>query len=324
MNSAATILIVDDSLVIRAVVRGWLEEQGYQVVEADDGVAGVERCLALLPDVVLLDIELPRLNGHEVLARLKAEPTVKDIPVVFLTKRNGMDDVLRGLTEGAHDFLSKPFDPSELVARVGAAVRVKKLQDELHRRNVELDMLSRTDMLTGLFNRRHMDEQLRAAIKTARRHGQEIGLLLLDVDHFKTVNDTYGHAGGDAVLRELARRIKGELRAGDVAGRWGGEEFLVLLPQVGLDGAIEAGERVRTVVAARPFDAAGQVINVTVSGGCSAGLGPSAEELVHQADTGLYRAKDGGRNRIVAAFGADHDQSVAHTPRRSSLGSDQI
>jgi diguanylate cyclase (GGDEF)-like protein len=312
VSTAATILVVDDSLVIRAVVRGWLEEQGYQVVEADDGVAAVERCLALTPDVVLLDIELPGLNGHEVLARLKTEPTVKDVPVVFLTKRTGMDEVLRGLREGAHDYLSKPFDPAELVARVGAAVRVKKLQDELHRRNVDLDMLSRTDMLTGLFNRRHMDEQLRAQMKTARRHGQEVGLLLLDVDHFKAVNDTYGHVAGDDVLCELARRISSELRAGDVAGRWGGEEFVVLLAQVGLVGAVDAGERIRAVVAASPVHAAGHAINVTVSGGCAAGPGPgSSEDLVHQADTGLYRAKDRGRNCIVAASRINRAEDAA-------------
>lgn len=300
MTSAATVLIVDDSLVVRAVVRGWLEEQGYQVVEADDGIVAIEQCLALLPDVVLLDIELPGLNGHQVLARLKSEPTVQDIPVVFLTKRTGMEEVLHGLTEGAHDYLSKPFDPAELVARVGAAARVKKLQDQLHRRNEELDRLSRTDVLTGLFNRRHMDEQLRSEIKTARRHDQEIAVLLLDVDHFKAVNDTFGHAAGDAVLCELADRINRQLRAGDVAGRWGGEEFLVLLPRSGLPGAVDAGERIRAVVAATPILAAEHVINVTISGGCAAGPGPSAEDLVHRADTGLYQAKDSGRNRIVA------------------------
>jgi diguanylate cyclase (GGDEF)-like protein len=309
MTSAATVLIVYDSLVVRAVVRGWLEEQGYHVVEADDGIVAVEQTLALLPDVVLLDIELPGLNGHQVLARLKSEPTVRDVPVVFLTKRTGMDEVLHGLTEGAHDYLSKPFDPAELVARVGAAVRVKKLQDELHHRNAELDQLSRTDALTGLFNRRHMDEQLRREIKTARRHDHEIGVLLLDVDHFKAVNDTYGHAAGDAVLCELAHRINHQLRAGDVAGRWGGEEFLVLLPRAGLVGAVDAGERIRKVVEAKPILAAEQLINVTISGGCAAGPGPSAGELVHQADIGLYRAKDSGRNRIVAVSATTNGDS---------------
>jgi diguanylate cyclase (GGDEF)-like protein len=299
MTATPTILIVDDSLVMRAVVRGWLEEQGYDVIEVDDGALAVERCLVTPPDVVLLDIEMPGLNGHEVLARLKTEPTLKDIPVVFLSSHNGMDEVLRGLRGGAHDYLSKPFEPAELVARVGAAVRVKTLHDELQRRNLELDQLSRTDLLTGLYNRRHLEDQLTVQIKDALRYHHEVGVLLLDVDHFKSVNDAYGHMAGDEVLREFARRVTSELRAGDVAGRWGGEEFLTILPRTTLTEAVDAGERIRKVIAAQPFMAAGNAIRVTVSGGCAAGYGVSAEDLLRHADGGLYRAKDRGRNCVV-------------------------
>jgi diguanylate cyclase (GGDEF)-like protein len=300
MTVPATILVVDDSLVMRAVVRGWLEEQGYAVIDVDDGAAAVERSLVTPPDVVLLDIEMPGLNGHQVLARLKAEPTLKDIPVVFLSSHNGMDEVLRGLRGGAHDYLSKPFEPAELVARVGAAVRVKTLHDELHRRNLELDQLSRTDLLTGLYNRRHLEDQLAVQIKDALRYHHEVGVLLLDVDHFKGVNDTYGHLAGDEVLREFARRISTELRAGDIAGRWGGEEFLTILPRTTLTESVGAGERVRRAIAAQPFMAAGKAIWITVSGGCAAGYGASAEDLLRHADGGLYRAKDRGRNCVVA------------------------
>jgi diguanylate cyclase (GGDEF)-like protein len=300
MSVTATVLIVDDSLVIRAVVRGWLEEQDYQVVEVADGETAIERCLADPPDVVLLDIEMPGLNGHEVLARLKSEEALKDIPVVFLTNHSSMDEVLRGLRGGAHDYLSKPFEPAELVARVGAAVRVKKLQDELHRRNNELDTLSRTDLLTGLFNRRHLDEQLTRNTSTARRYGHTLGVLLLDLDHFKNVNDTHGHLAGDQVLCEFARRVEGALRAGDIAGRWGGEEFLVLLPHTDLPGVVEVGEKIRTAIALEPFAIATGAISITVSGGCSTGADADVDDLVHRADTGLYDAKDRGRNCIVA------------------------
>ena len=300
MTDEATVLVVDDSLVIRSVVRGWLEEQGYHVVEVEDGDAAVEHCLAAPPDVVLLDIEMPGLNGHEVLARLKSEPALQDIPVVFLTNHASMDEVLRGLGGGAHDYLRKPFEPAELVARVGAAARVKKLQDELRRRNSELDEISRTDALTGLFNRRHLEEVLRANVGASRRHGHDIGVLLLDVDHFKQVNDTYGHPGGDSVLCELARRIEGQLRAGDVAGRWGGEEFLVILPHTDLVGAVGAAERIRSSIESRQFDVGGILARVTLSGDCAAEAGASADDLVHTADTGLYEAKASGRNCIVA------------------------
>ncbi len=305
MTDDATSLVVDDSLVIRSVVRGWLEEQGYYVVEVEDGTAAVEQCLAAPPDVVLLDIEMPGLNGHEVLARLKSEKTVQDIPVVFLTNHASMDEVLRGLGGGAHDYLRKPFEPAELVARVGAAVRVKKLQDELRRRNSELDEISRTDALTGLFNRRHLEEELRVNVSASQRHGHDIGVLLLDVDHFKLVNATYGHPGGDEVLCELAGRIESQLRVGDVAGRWGGEEFLVILPHTDLTGAVGAAERIRSVIEAGPFEVSGILAPVTVSGGCASAAGASADQLVHTADTGLYAAKASGRNCIVAPARAE-------------------
>jgi two-component system cell cycle response regulator len=301
VTETGSVLIVDDSLVIRSVVRGWLEEQGHVVTEVEDGASAVERCLADPPDVVLLDIEMPGLNGHEVLARLKSEPLVRDIPVVFLTNHASMEEVLRGLGGGAHDYLRKPFEPAELVARIGAAVRVKKLQDELRRRNDELDQISRTDALTGLFNRRHLEEQLRAYAAASRRHGHQLGVVLLDVDHFKAVNDTYGHPAGDDVLCELARRITGELRAEDIAGRWGGEEFLVILPHTDLVGTMQGGERIRSVVAASPFQMADVRSTVTVSGGCSSAVGAGVEDLVRAADNGLYEAKAAGRNRIVAA-----------------------
>lgn len=298
MTAGATVLIVDDSATIRAVVRMRLEERGYEVREADNGTAAIEQCLAAPPDVVLLDIEMPGLNGHEVLARLKAEESVKDIPVVFLTDHADMAEVLRGLEGGANDYLRKSA-VEELVARVGAAARVKKLQDEMRLLNLQLDKTSRTDVLTGLFNRRHLEEQLRKSISTGRRREEPVGLLLFDLDHFKSVNDTYGHPAGDAVLAEFARRLEAGLRAGDIAGRWGGEEFLVILPHTGLAGTVEAGERIRSAVAGEPFFADDQPIGVTVSGGGAAGVGMSDEDLVHRADNGLYEAKDRGRNCVV-------------------------
>ena len=303
MTADATVLVVDDSLVIRSVVRGWLEDQEYHVDEVEDGEAAIEHCLATPPDVVLLDIEMPGLDGHQVLARLKSEPAVKDIPVVFLTNHTSMEAVLKGLRGGAHDYLSKPFEPAELVARVGAAARVKKLQDELRRRNAELDTLSRTDLLTGLVNRRHLDEHLAAQLVRSRRNGQAVSVLLLDVDHFKSINDTYGHQAGDTVLRELALRIGLELRAGDVAGRWGGEEFLLILPETDLPGSVLTGERIRRAMSAAPFDIGEMTIAVTLSGGCATSVAGSvvAEDLIRRADSGLYLAKSSGRNRINAA-----------------------
>ena len=299
--SGATVLIADDSLVIRAVVRAGLEGEGYSVREAVDGTTALEECRQQPPDVVLLDIEMPGLDGYQVLAALKADPDLKDVPVVFLTSRASMQDVVAGLRGGAHDYLKKPFEPPELLARVASAAHVKHLQDTLRRRNAELDRMSRTDVLTGLYNRRHLDEELLRRIKDALRYHNPICLLLLDIDHFKRVNDTYGHPAGDLVLSTFAQRLSETLRAGDIPGRWGGEEFLVILPRTDLDGALVVAERVRSATAAAPVVVAGDDISFTVSGGLALGPGASTAELVHLADTCLYQAKAGGRNQIISA-----------------------
>jgi two-component system, cell cycle response regulator len=300
VSADTTVLIADDSLVVRAVVRSGLEEEGYHVTEAEDGTAALVQCRQSAPDVILLDVEMPGLTGHQVLAELKRDDALKDIPVVFLTGRTSMDDVLTALRGGAHDYLKKPFEAAELVARVGAAAKVKKLQDRLRERNDDLERVSRTDMLTGLNNRRHMDEELTRQHSIARRGQSELGVILLDIDHFKHVNDTYGHAAGDQVLCEFAQRLLGQLRAGDIAGRWGGEEFLVILPNTGLDGTRQVAERICAATAATPIATEGNRITVTVSGGCAIGPAAGPDVLVSIADTQMYQAKQAGRNRIVA------------------------
>jgi diguanylate cyclase (GGDEF)-like protein len=297
----ATVLVADDSLVVRAVVRSDLETAGYAVIEAEDGLTAIDRCRECRPEAVLLDIEMPGLDGHGVLAELKADAELRDIPVVFLTSRTGTDDIVAGLRGGAHDYLKKPFESAELLARVGSAIRVKQLQDELWQRNAELDRISRTDGLTGLYNRWHLQDELERQRSTARRHEYQLGVILFDIDHFKRINDTYGHPSGDLVLCEFASRLGQELRAGDIAGRWGGEEFLVILPRTDLDGAVDVAERIRTATAAMPVTAAGEQIIVTVSGGCALGLPDAPEDIIRAADACLYRAKADGRNRIVSA-----------------------
>ncbi len=301
MTADVTVLIADDSLVIRAVVRAHLEEKGYTVEEAVDGIAAVERCTAVRPDVVLLDIEMPGLDGYQVLARLKADPEVRDIPVVFLTSRSGMADVVAGLDAGAHDYLRKPFEPPELVARVAAAAQMKKLQDELRRRNADLDRMSRTDGLTGLFNRRHLDEELVRQYSVSRRNRTPVSVLLLDIDHFKKVNDTYGHLAGDQVLQEFARRLKAEVRLEDVAGRWGGEEFLVILPGADPRSSGIVAERIRLATAREPVAVDADRIGFTVSGGYATGPLDTPDQQVSRADAALYEAKVAGRNRMTGA-----------------------
>ena len=296
-----TILVADDSMVVRAVLRRQLEADGHTVIEAVDGEEAITACREYCPDVVLLDVEMPVLDGHATLERLKADPDLKDIPVVFLTGRVDTADVVTGLRLGAHDYLRKPFEANELMARVSAALRTKELQDELRRRNAELDRVSRIDMLTNIYNRRHLDEHLRRAISGARRHGRTVGVLLVDIDHFKDVNDQYGHLAGDAVLKEVAARLQGAMRTEDALGRWGGEEFIAVLTDTPGESIGVLAERMRQVIAVKPFVLDdGTKIRVTVSIGHTAGT-EDAEVLVHRSDDALYVAKEAGRNQVAAA-----------------------
>ena len=296
-----TVMIADDSMLVRAVVRAGLEAENYDVMEAEDGSTALQQCRLRPPDVILLDIVMPGLDGYQVLAQLKSDPELSHIPTVFLTGRTGMSDVVTGLRAGAHDYLKKPFEPEELLARVASALHVKQLQDQLRDRNALLDQLSRTDALTALHNRRHLDEELDRRHGEARRHHDPLGVLLLDIDHFKQVNDVHGHPVGDDVLREVARRIQNELRLEDIAGRWGGEEFLIILPQTNLDGVFRLAERIRLIISATPVIVGDLHIAVTISGGCAVGPGESSADLLRRADKRLYQAKDAGRNQIVAA-----------------------
>ena len=301
-TSRGKIVIAEDSLVMRAIVRQHLEDHGYEVVEADDGNAALDACRTHRPDAALLDIEMPALDGHEVLAQMKADDALADIPVVFLTGRTGTDDIVAGIELGAHDYLKKPFEAPELIARVNSAVRVKRLQDELRERNAELDIVSRTDALTGLHNRRHAAEHLVKHVSSARRHGLALSVLMFDIDHFKAINDTYGHAGGDAVLREFAARLRPILRTEDIPARWGGEEFLVIAPVTTGEGAQALGERIRACIADTPFAiGADQTCSVTVSVGCASSRGDDPDALIDRADEALYLAKTSGRDQVICA-----------------------
>jgi diguanylate cyclase (GGDEF)-like protein len=281
------ILIADDSAVMRAVLRGELTKHGWDVAEAVDGVDAVERCRELKPHILLLDIEMPRMNGYQVLATLTADPELADIPVIFLTGRDSGRDVAEGLRRGAHDYLRKPFEPVELLARLLVAHRTRVLREELRD-------LAMTDALTGLHNRRWMQEQLTALASRYRRHGNPLSAVLIDVDHFKQVNDVQGHEAGDAMLRTIAQRITARLRTEDLVARWGGEEFLVLAPETHAGQASSLAEDLRAAVAA-PGDGATATISLGVAE-MRAGMTPS--DLVRHADDAMYVAKAAGRNRV--------------------------
>ncbi|MEW5855061.1 MAG: diguanylate cyclase [Myxococcota bacterium] len=295
---ARSVLVADADAELCRLLAVPLQQAGYTTCSVASGEEVLQRCRQDPPDVVLLDLGIPGRNALEVLRVLKAEPRLALIPVVLLNGAPSDAGALEGLRRGAHDFLPKPVRAAELVARVQAADRTKALLDRLRQRNHELLTQASTDQLTGCYNRRFLEQVLRNISSIARRHRRPFCAVMLDVDHFKDVNDTYGHCAGDLVLSEIARRLRGRLRSGDVLGRWGGEEFLLLTPETQEHGAAELAESLRREVAEHPVPHGDERIGVTISVGWAQWRDDSPEGLVARADHNLYVAKRRGRNCV--------------------------
>jgi two-component system cell cycle response regulator len=298
---APLVLVVEDSETIREILLRQLGDRGYRVAGAGDGEAALELVAAHPPDAILLDHELPGLSGMEVLDRLRADDRLAAVPVIMLTHGTDRELLLEGLRRGAHDYLQKPFDPAELDARVMAALRVKALHDALLEANRRLAEQALTDELTGLANRRHGVHELVRAVALATRHDHLLALVRVDVDHFKPINDTHGHEAGDKVLAEVAQRLAEAVRGGDELARWGGDEFVAILPDTDRAGALRAAERMRAAVAGSPIQVDGMEVGVTISVGWAHWSGDTADDLLARADRALYQAKDAGRDTVRPA-----------------------
>lgn len=309
----ARVLIVDDSPSQRSVLEEGLRRMGFAVQAVGSGLEALKAVKDDPPDAVILDVVLGGdMDGYAVCRWLRLTETTKDIAVIMLTVRGEVASKVEGLHVGADDYVPKPFDEGELEARIYAALRTKTSQKELRKRNQELEgllhrveMMAMTDELTGLFNRRRFVDVLKREWATAHRYKNPLTCLMVDVDHFKRVNDTHGHAFGDVVLRDLARSLSGNLREVDVPARYGGEEFSILLPHTPLSNARLVATRIIERVRQLRLDAPdGAVVPVTVSIGAASnedGSITTAEALVDRADQALYRAKIQGRNRLVVA-----------------------
>jgi len=297
-QSPPLVLVAENSEAMRAALAERLGENGYRVAEAADGQRALELVDREAPDVVLLDHELPGIDGMTVLERLREHEELAAVPVIMLTESRDPELLVEALRRGAHDYLRKPFDPAELDARVLAALRVKQLHDALLEANRRLARQALTDDLTDLANRRHGARQLEREIALCVRHGRRLALARVDVDHFKAINDTHGHEAGDQVLTEVARRLAGAVRGGDELARWGGDEFVAILPDTDKAGAQRAAERLRSSVAAAPLQAGGTELPVTVSVGWAHWSGDTPDDLLARADRALYQAKDAGRNVV--------------------------
>jgi two-component system cell cycle response regulator len=302
-DAPETVLVVDDSRAIRTILTRTLREAGYQVAEAADGREGLEKCREILPNLVLLDIDMPVMDGIETIKSMRADPQLEAIPVLFLTARTGSEDAALGLKLGARDYVRKPCEPAELIARVSTTLRLHAQEMELMRRAEQLDDLSNTDQLTGLGNRR----RLRSLLNELEQQGgaeAPIGAILMDLDLFKAVNDTHGHLIGDVVLRAVAGRLVNVGGSAATVVRWGGEEFLVVLPDLTGKELLNMGERLRMSIGSAPIAVGLDVgLNITISAGCCSGTVADFESSVESADMALYESKRLGRNRVTMANG---------------------
>jgi two-component system, cell cycle response regulator len=290
-----------DPAILRRFTRV-LAHVGHDVQALPTAAAAIEACRVRPPDVVLVDVGLCGDDGQELLATLKGDPDAYRSAVLLLERPDlDLDAAVSALQGGAQDFLVEPVSDAELVARVDAAGRTKVLQEELVVQSERLEALLFEDPLTGLSNRRFILTQLAGAVSAARRHERPLSIAMIDIDHFKAVNDEHGHAAGDRVLAAVAGSMRENLRAEDQLGRLGGEEFLALLPDAGAHAAASAAEKLRSEVGALEVEQDGRDLGVTISVGWATWDGESPDELLHRADEALYEAKRSGRDRAQGA-----------------------
>lgn len=299
------ILLADDEPIARTMLEHWLAGWGYEVTLARDGESALQ-ALKDDPELRLLVVDwvMPKKDGIEVCKAIRSGPQEPYVYIVLLTAKDDKSDIIAGLDAGADDYLVKPCNPLELKVRLRAGRRVIELQEQLVKARESLRFEAMHDSLTSLLNRGAVLEQLTKELVRASRRGAPVSVLMGDLDHFKTINDTYGHAAGDAVLREAARRLKAGVRAYDSLGRLGGEEFIAVLPECDAKTGLSVAQRLCRSLAESPTPYGGHAIAHSISIGVAATdqFGSArADELIRAADAALYRAKHAGRSRALLA-----------------------
>src|SRR5215831_16447064 len=327
-SEPSRVLIVDDHEDNVELLRARLDAWGYATDTAGDGAEALRKIQESPPDLVLLDVMMPKIDGIEVARRVKGNPQLPFIRIIMQTALDATENKVQGLEAGADDYITKPIDFAELKARLTSMLRIKRLQEQLEDRerqlleaNERLRHMSQTDALTGLDNRRQLEERMSEMFEHARRLNEAFACVMCDLDRFKSVNDEHGHQAGDAVLKQFARILREEVREIDRAGRYGGEEFMLLLPGTVLDAAVTFAERVRKHVEGHTFTFDTTTIQRTASFGVSAWPHPrisNCDGLMRAADDALYVAKETGRNRVVRFDSVEFNEHIS-----ASDGSDQ-
>ena len=324
LEKTARILVVDDHPDNIELLKARLEARGYEIETAEDGEEALRKVFERPPHLVLLDVMMPRMDGFEVVRRIKANTEIPFVPVIMQTALDSTQDIVEGLNAGADDYITKPLNFAELEARVKSLLRIKALQESLEERerqleeiNEKLQRMSMTDGLTGIANRRALEEKLKDMFEHSLRLHEPLSIVMCDIDRFKSVNDTYGHQAGDDVLKQFAQVLHHEAREIDKVGRYGGEEFMLLLPGTVLDAAVTFAERVRHCIESHTFEFEGGSLKRTMSCGVAAWPHPKIQQtdgLIKAADDALYVAKKTGRNRVIRF---DSNEFNANTEEQS-------
>ena len=295
------ILIVEDELIFRRMVKKYLLEAGHDIVEAEDGQSAWELFQHEPFQLVITDWVMPRLSGPELVHKIRTSGEKNYTYIIMLTAMDDKDNVVVGLESGADEYLTKPFNSKELVARVASGMRILKLEEQLMQAHQQMEILAMRDGLTGLLNRRAIEEYAEAEFNLTLRKERVLSVIMLDIDHFKNINDRFGHNCGDHTLQQVAKILKEDLRIYDRIGRWGGEEFILILPDTQLMDAAKVAERIRARTAEMEMSLEnGEEFSVQISLGIAstANQFSSLTKLIDAADQALYQAKQTGRNRV--------------------------
>ena len=307
MEEKFPILIADDNLVARKLLEKALAKEGHEIVSVDNGKKALEMFNERFFPIVLTDWMMPEMDGPTLCQAIRENITSSYVYILLLTAKASQEDIISGLKSGADDYLTKPINNAELIARLNNGKRILTLEKSLKDANSAIKILSITDNLTKFYNREYLTRKLPEEIARERRYGDSLSLIFCDIDHFKKINDTYGHQTGDKVLIEFANCLSKCIRTDiDWIGRYGGEEFIIVLPETPLDGAARLAERLRKVVADHKITTDGNDISITSSFGVTGFNSEtldtkiSAEKIIGAADKYLYQAKETGRNKVIS------------------------
>lgn len=295
----SNILIVDDIPKNLQVIASHLGDEEYELTMATSGEAALKALVQEHHDLVLLDINLPGIDGYEVCTRIKNNKDLKDIPIIFLTAKTEISDIVKGFEVGGVDYITKPFNKSELKIRVKTHLELYLLKEELKEKNKELEIAALTDHLTSLYNRRYILEFLKNEVARISRGTAYSGIIIMDIDNFKSFNDTYGHEAGDLILVEVSRVLKESIRINDKVARWGGEEFLVVLPETTLFDSRNVAEKIRSNIERLLIMYKETKLAVTITAGCSVLENKDIDSAINSADEKLYLGKEQGKNRVI-------------------------